>query len=65
MPIIELTQQTRIVGGEIVIDDKLSDDSINALQNRVIKEELDGKAPKEHSHSYEGLTEKLKWIELE
>ncbi len=65
MPIIELTQQLKVVGGDSIVDDKLSSTSTRPVQNKVIKQELDGKAPNEHTHSYEELTEKLKWIELE
>ena len=73
MPIVELTQQVVLVGGDaVIVDDELSSTSTNAVQNKVIKEELDvikeeldGKAPNEHTHRYEDLTEKMKWIELE
>ena len=65
MAMMELTQQVVLVGGDAVVDDELSSTSTNAVQNKVIKEELDRKAPNEHTHRYEDLTEKMKWIELE
>lgn len=68
MPFVELTQQIKVVGGEGgggIVDDELSPTSTNPVQNKVIKRELDNKAPAEHTHSYEDLTDKIKWIELE
>ena len=38
------------------IDDELSATSVNALQNKVVKSELDGKAPLVHTHSASDVT---------
>ena len=38
------------------IDDELSATSVNALQNKVVKSELDGKAPLVHTHAASDIT---------
>ena len=42
------------------IDDELSATSENALQNKVVKSELDGKAPLVHTHAASDVTSEFR-----